>query len=51
MRLLIIVSVFQNAGTVSEVTRLHQDGLHLCACDSESKRLLVVKGEQWSDGG
>lgn len=48
MPLLVIVSVFQNAGTVSEVTRLHQDGLRLFACDSKS--LLVVKGEQWGDG-
>lgn len=48
MLLLITVSVLQNAGTVSEVTRLQQDGLRLFACDSRS--LLVVKGEQWGDG-
>lgn len=47
---LIMVSVFQRAGAISEVTRLQQYALHLFACDHMSKRLLVVKGEKRSVG-
>ena len=47
---LVMVSVFQRAGAISEVTRLQQYALHLFACDHMSKRLPVVKGEKRSVG-